>query len=146
MTRANVRATKSSKSKPTCEVENLRAAGFRKIGDWVTSANKITLDGEVPEEPGVYAFAIGSEVRYVGVASRSLKQRLNFYRNAGKSQVTNIRIRQLILDELGARQEVEVLAAVPGSSEWNGLPVDMATGLEAGIIGKFRLPWNQRGA
>ena len=90
-----VRATQPSPPKrrtlkPRCTLRDLLDAGFRHIGRWAQDGETIVLEGQVPGGAGVYAFAINEAVMYVGVASRSLKQRLSFYRNAGPTQRTNI--------------------------------------------------------
>lgn len=51
----------------------------------------------------------------------------------------------MIKIELGAGKGVELIAAFPTPSMWNGLPVDRVTGLESGLVKKFGPPWNKRG-
>ena len=43
-------------------------------------------------------------------------------------------------------KNVRVLFAMPENSEWNGLPVVIAEGLEVGLIESIRPSWNKRGA
>lgn len=49
---------------------------------------------------------------------------------------TSIRINGLIKIELEAGKRVELIAALPTASMWNGLPVDRVTGLESGLVNK----------
>jgi hypothetical protein len=42
--------------------------------------------------------------------------------------------------------KVKVLVATPEPSEWQELPVNTASGLEAGLIEMIRPSWNIRGA
>ena len=100
--------------------------------------------GDLPKAAGVYAFAIGDRVMYVGVASRNLVQRLGFYGRPAATQSTNIRLRALIC-EASENAPVRILHATPPVFDWNGLRVDGATGLEAGLIATYDLPWNKKG-
>lgn len=84
-------------------------------------------------------------VYYIGTATMGLRKRMYSYSKPGKSQKTSIRINGLIKDELEAGNIVELIAAFPDPTTWNGLPVDQVTGLEAGLIKKFAPPWNKRG-
>jgi len=74
-----------------------------------------------------------------------LKKRLYFYGKPGSTQRTSIRINGLIKKELKAGRKVELIAAFPEPSTWNGLPVDCVTGLESGLIKQYCPPWNMRG-
>jgi hypothetical protein len=127
--------------------EFLLNSGFESSAQWTLS-----LDGEIisntplPKGVGVYAFAISNAVMYVGVATMGLSKRLYFYRKPGASQKTSIRINALMKDELTQIPVIEVLTATPEDSSWNGLPIHGSAGLEFGLIKKFDLPWNVRGA
>lgn len=131
-------------NKPNLTVSRLVEAGFSKVGDWSFDGSRLLCGGRVPDERGVYAFAIADDVFYVGLASKSVLRRLYFYGNPGISQTTNIRIRSLIV-QLIPETSVSVYVAIPADSEWNGLPVHGAEGLEAGLIATFQLPWNVKG-
>lgn len=100
----------------------------------------------LPQKAGVYAFSIDDEVVYVGLASRSLAQRIYFYGNPASSQRTNIRLNALIRTALTEGKDVEVHFACPPAFEWNGFTVSGAEGLEAGMIQTWFLRWNVRGA
>lgn len=123
----------------------LLKAGFNQVGHWELRNDAIVLIGDIPTNPGVYAHVVNGEVYYIGLATMGLKKRLYFYGKPGKSQRTSIRINRLIKEKLGLNNKVEVIAASPDPSTWNGLPVDQVSGLEAGLIRKFSPPWNMRG-
>lgn len=130
----------------TLTVERLVAAGFTEVGCWeLNDARDLTHSIDLPRKPGVYAFAIDGIVQYVGLASRSLHQRLGFYRKPGPSQRTNIRLNEVIRGHLGEGRTVQVLIGHPPDQEWNGLRISGAEGLESGLIAEFDLPWNVRG-
>jgi hypothetical protein len=127
--------------------ERLLAAGFKEVGEWeLNSASDLKHLVDVPGRAGVYAFAIDGIVQYVGLASKSLRQRLGFYRTPGPSQRTNVRLNEIIRAHLGEGRRVQVLIAHPPDIEWNGLKISGSEGLEAGLIGQFDMPWNIRGA
>lgn len=134
-------------TKPTLPSACLIEAGFTELGCWELSAQQTLAHSiDLPAKPGVYAFSINDTVRYVGLASRSIKQRLNFYRTPGVSQVTNIRLNALLCDHMGKGDVVTIMVAHPPDGAWNGLKISAAEGLEAGLIAEFDLPWNVRGS
>lgn len=100
----------------------------------------------LPKQAGVYAFAQDGIVQYVGVATRSLAQRLNGYARPGPTQTTNQRVNAMLLRLLGEGTEIDILCACPPDLEWNGFVISGPVGLEAGLILRHHLPWNIRGA
>ena len=134
-------------TKPRLTVERLIKGGFSEVGCWkLNETGSLHHEIGLPKTAGVYAFAIDGTVHYVGLASKSLAQRLNFYRRPGASQTTNIRLNQIIREVLQGGSTVQVLTASPPDQSWNGLAIKGAEGLEAGIIESFDVPWNIRGA
>lgn len=133
--------------KPDLTRSFLLASGFQSSALWtLSSTGDIVSDQALPRNVGVYAFARGETVLYVGVATCGLFKRLKPYQKPNVSQKTNWRINTLIKTELGACRTIEVLTAQPLDFEWNGLPVRGDVGLELGIISRFSLPWNIRSA
>jgi hypothetical protein len=133
-------------SKPKLSVDLLISSGFERVGCWeLDKARNLAHGIDLPAEAGVYAFAIDGVVQYVGLASKSVRQRLAFYRKPGATQPTNIRLNEIIRGNLGNGLSVDILLAHPPDHEWNGMPIKGAEGLEAGLIECFELPWNMRG-
>jgi len=133
--------------KPTLTTKRLFDGGFTEAGCWeLNSARDLSHSISLPKSAGVYAFAVNGIVQYVGLASKSLHQRLGFYRKPGVSQRTNIRLNEVIRGELAKGTIVQILTAQPDDHQWNGFTVKGAEGLEAGLISEFDLPWNVRGA
>ena len=121
-------------------------AGFLSIGQWTrTLEGELKLNAKSPADPGVYAFVVDDVVVYVGLTNIGLKTRLGQYRIGHKGQKTNARVKALILETLSKGQRVVVLVAMPATVEWNGLPVNTAAGLEAGLIQMSRPVWNITG-
>lgn len=134
-------------AKSSLAVAELTERGFDPHGCWkIGSDGRLTLELPLPKEVGVYAFAQGGIVQYVGVATMGLAKRIRFYARPGATQRTSQRLNALILGELGAGRAVEIYVALPPDLEWRGLPVHGSAGLELGLIKKFRLPWNMRSA
>jgi hypothetical protein len=100
----------------------------------------------VPTIPGVYAFAIDDAVTYVGLSSSGLRRRIDQYRRGHKGQRTSARVKALIAEAVARGQEVKVWVPMPEPGEWRGLPVNVAAGLELGLIQKMRPVWNILGA
>lgn len=133
--------------KRNLRVDRLLGSGFEVVGCWeLNDARDLSHRIKLPQRAGVYAFAIDGIVQYVGLAAKSLKQRLGFYRKPGASQRTNVRLNEIIRGHLGEGRTVQVLIAHPPDYEWNGLKISGAEGLEAGLISEFDLPWNVRGS
>lgn len=132
--------------KPLLPVALLLGSGFVRSGQWTAGLAMPTIEGDIPRAAGVYAFANDQAVLYVGVGTGSLAKRLYSYGKPGPTQSTNLRVQALIAEALAAGQTIQILTATPTDTEWNGLVVNVAVGLELGIIRSFTLPWNMRSA
>ncbi|SHK55171.1 hypothetical protein SAMN05444000_13815 [Shimia gijangensis] len=131
--------------KPSLSSAQLVSRGFLPVAKWVKRDEmEIQSSVRLPPKPAVYAFAVDGQVQYVGVATKSVAQRLGHYSRPGPSQKTNQRINALIKQLLMDGKSVEILLAHPPDLDWNGFPVDGCSGLELGIIKKFELNWNIR--
>lgn len=134
-------------NKPPLTVDVLIAGGFSFTGRWVLSKEgDLILDRPAGKGVAVYAFAKAEVVFYVGVATMGLAKRLYFYGRPGITQRTSQRLNKIIKEELRALPCIDIYAAAPPDFEWNGLPVQGSVGLELGLIKRFNLPWNMRGA
>jgi hypothetical protein len=140
-----IEATRAPSEDTSWEV--LLRAGFQFLGEWTADPDsRIRLDAKAPMEPGIYAFAVGDAIVYVGLTNNALRARLDGYRIGYKGQKTNARVKELIATAIAAGQRVKVLIATPPLLAWNGLPVNTAAGLEAGLIQMIRPSWNILGA
>jgi hypothetical protein len=132
--------------KPPLTVDRLKEGGFTEAGCWHVDDGGALVILDLPAKAGVYAFAIDGVAQYVGIASKSLFQRLRFYARPGTTQRTSQRLNQQIIELCGSGAQIDVLIAFPSDLEWGGFVVKGAEGLEAGIIASYDLPWNIRGA
>jgi hypothetical protein len=127
--------------------QRLIDAGFILIGECsAAGAGAFSYSDRAPAVAGVYAFAVDGVVKYVGLTRGTLRTRLGQYVYGHPGQRTSARVKGLILDALARGRRVQVLAAQPPSSEWNGLPIDGAAGLEIGLIQTIKPEWNQHGS
>lgn len=131
------------KSTVSISPELLLRSGFQEVGSWVQAEDGgIGLNGRASSEPGVYVFLIGDEIVYVGLTLRSLQGRMNQYRRGDPRQRTSARINGRIKAALAEGAAVKVFTAQPETSQWNGLPVNTAAGLEYGLIQALTPIWN----
>jgi hypothetical protein len=127
--------------------EALLAAGFRHVGEWRAMGDgEFELSAPAPPEPGVYVFTVDGWVSYVGLTQTGLRTRMGHYRRGHERQRTSARVKVLISAALAEGKQVKVLVATPEPLSWNGLPVNTAAGLEAGLIRLIRPEWNMLGA
>ena len=143
--KSQAKKTKQRRNSQPIDEKLLLDAGFKKYGKWEFKDEHIHLVGDIPTKAGVYAHVVNGKVHYVGVATMGLKKRLYFYGKPGSTQRTSIRVNGLIKEELKSGRRVELIAAFPEPTSWDGLPVDTVTGLESGLVKKFSPPWNKRG-
>jgi hypothetical protein len=133
--------------KPPLHVSELLSAGFEFTAKWkLSEQGQMYSDKPLPKGVGVYAFAKGTVVLYVGVATMGLSKRLYFYGKPGKTQRTSLRLNKIIKNELTIIPAIDIYTAAPNDLEWNGLPIHGSAGLELGLIKKYSLPWNKRSA
>lgn len=133
----------NASSPPNINPELLVQAGFWWIGEWTLNDDEaIALEDTAPLIPGVYAFVLDNAVVYVGLTLRGLRGRMDQYRRGNPRQKTSARVNGLVKGSLAVGKRVRVLAATPEPSEWKGLPVNLAAGLEVGLIQAIRPEWN----
>lgn len=133
-------------AKPKLFVDRIIDAGFKELPCWEVASGRLRPLRNVPVQRGVYAFALCDRITYVGLASRSLKQRLYFYTRPGADQKTNIRLNSLICEAYATGERVRVFVAHPEDGHWNGFRTSGSEGLEAALIEDFDLPWNIKGS
>lgn len=140
-----------SKTKPIPEIRDevdihlLVDAGFVFLGSWVVAETGIVLSTPAPKHPGVYAFVIDGAIKYVGLTKMGFHRRMYSYSKPGNTQRTSQRINNIIAQHASAGTVVEIFIAVPPALEWNGLPINTAAGLEAGLIELIQPEWNKLG-
>jgi hypothetical protein len=134
-----------AQTKPTLMASDLLAGGFEAAGRIGYTADGLMMP-VLPKQAGVYAFCQDGVAHYVGVATRSLSQRLNGYARPGPTQTTNQRVNAMLCELIKGGASIDILCACPPDLEWNGFVISGSVGLEAGLILRHHLPWNIRGA
>ena len=126
----------------------LAKGGFIQIGQWEidSETGEAFIAGDISKEPGVYAHLLNGRVVYVGSAQRGLRGRMRRYATS-KTMRTSQRVREAAAEALRDGAVIEVWAHTPsGVPHWlDGLPIDLVTGLEDGLIKHLRPEWNRRG-
>lgn len=126
--------------------ERLLQGGFILLGEWLALTDgEFELSTRAPTDPGVYAFIVDDCVRYIGLTQTGLRTRMGHYRRGHARQRTSARVKGLIARTLAEGKAVKVMIAIPEPTEWNGLPVSTAAGLEAGLIRMIQPEWNVQG-
>jgi hypothetical protein len=126
---------------------DLLQLGFQRFGTWAAVDGDLRLAEDKgfdakPSGHWVYAFQLDRETVYIGATRMTLPRRLYGYRKPGPTQTTNIRLKALLLEEIGKGASIDVLGARPGHELWNGLDLDRAYGLESALITALRPRWN----
>jgi hypothetical protein len=129
----------------------LVAAGFVRAGIWRGGED---IHHFVPAQPGVYVFVVQGKIMYVGsskgtVEKTTLRSRMRSYQRSQSNGLSKRPVHLAIAELHKVKGKIEVFTLVPDMSEqqikWKGLPIDLVTGLEAGLIRKFIPKWNIRG-
>lgn len=148
-TRNDLGKVRSAAITPQAEpwpIERLLSAGFERLGDCTLLADTFEYSTKAPNKPDVYAFAVDGYIAYIGLTRGGLRTRLGHYVYGHTRQRTSHRVKGLILEALSEGRIVSAFIALPPQFEWNGLPVDGASGLETALIKMIRPPWNKQGA
>ncbi|MBB3175613.1 hypothetical protein FHR90_003475 [Endobacter medicaginis] len=143
------------------QTDTLLDLGFIDVGAWrlgddgkiylhldeeKRSESRVLLD----MEKALYSFAgPDGEVLYIGKTARAIRQRFNGYRTPGGRQRTNIRCNAAIRERLNSGQETRVLVFPMtlhlSHLRYGDFPINIAAGLEDGLIEAFNPPWNKSG-
>ncbi|WP_206002440.1 GIY-YIG nuclease family protein [Paraburkholderia antibiotica] len=119
--------------------------GFQVAGEWLPDNDTVRMSFQrlAGQHNILYAFVCNGEVKYVGVSSQTLRQRMAGYRSPGPKSTTNIRNNRNIRGQLDQGVAVEVYA-LPDSGLMHIGPfhLNLAAGLEASIITSLRPEWN----
>lgn len=101
---------------------------------------------KIPKVRAIYAFVRGDEVLYVGAAT-DLRRRLGAYRRRQQHGSRRRRPVHGLLTEALGKSAVQVFTRTFDEEHgtFDGLPVDLLIGVEAGLIATTNPIWNRRG-
>jgi hypothetical protein len=94
------------------------------------------------DAPGLYAFVIEDAIVYVGLATLGISRRLRSYETDDPRERKQRPVTSLLGEALADGQQVKVFVATPEVLDRNGVPVDVAAGLETALIARARPWWN----
>jgi Uri superfamily endonuclease len=133
----------------TESIGKLAHIGFEAVGEWFLEEGvlKYRLSKHGEARKILYAFVSDGQVLYIGKSVRALTQRLNEYMKPGPTQITNIKNHQHIRDVLREGKEVKIFVFAPPEDElvYRGVPLNLAAGLEDGLIAALQPAWNDAG-
>ncbi len=119
--------------------------GFRYAGNWtlVSDELQLYLKSYTNSKNVLYAFISNGEIKYIGKTTQPLAKRLYGYMNPGKTQSTNIKNNKNIKGLLSKQEPVDVFVLPDnGLLNYGGFPINLAAGLEDGLIASIDPPWN----
>jgi len=97
----------------------------------------------------LYAFIVYNElnefgeVKYVGKTTKTLVQRFKGYTNPGNGQATNWKVHCMVRLALESGHRVESYSFQDNTPlQWNGVNLNIAAGIEDGVIAYWRPEWN----
>lgn len=126
-------------------MNRLLSIGFRCIGHWVLDDEKIKpiLNSNINDRNVLYSFVVDGEIQYIGKTIQPLIKRMGGYRNPGKSQTTNIRNNQKIMEAIKSGGTVDIFALSDnGLIKYGIFHLNLAAGLEDSLIATINPPWN----
>ena len=130
-------------------LDRLIAARFEQTGAWRRNEHgQVVCEGSLPKAPGVYVFVVSRIIRYVGSAQRSLSARMKSYERRQRDQKSDRPVHLELGKAIDRDAIVEIYTRVindPIQNDPDGLPIDYAIGLEAGLIQAVDPAWNRRG-
>lgn len=129
-------------------LEKLTQVGFIKVGRWSLESGKprYSLHELAGATDVLYAFVSDGQVLYLGKTTKELRRRMYGYQRPGPTQRTNIACHAKLLEVLTAKQAVDIYVfRDPEPKLHAGIPINLAAGLEDGLILEFRPPWNKAG-
>lgn len=123
--------------------------GFKKVGYWELNDGKLrcTLEKMMHVKNVLYAFICNGTVKYIGKTLQPLKKRMSGYQNPGKTQRTNIKNHQNILEILKQEEAVDIFALPDnGLLHYGSFHLNLAAGLEDALIHQLAPAWNNTGS
>lgn len=129
-------------------MNRLLQIGFLPVGYWELNENRIlsVLNQNSERTNVIYCFIINAVPKYFGITRNTLRSRMYQYSNPGRSQSTNIRINQLLTNELQNNSHVEIYVFLDnGLIQYGNFTINLALGLEETLINCYQSEWNFRG-
>jgi hypothetical protein len=129
-------------------MQRLLQLGFVPVGHWYLENEilRFNLDRHQNATNILYSFISNGEIKYIGKTTMTLQTRMYGYQNPGPTQITNIRVKNLILNLLQEQNSVDIFVFVDnGLLSYGSYRVNLAAGLEDTLIREIGPEWNFRG-
>ena len=129
-------------------MKELIEIGFEKVGEWEFKNELLicNLNNNYPDQDILYSFVYENDIKYIGKSVKSISQRLYGYRKPNKSQTTNYRINELIIEKLKNGIQIEIYLFIDNVGlNYRGHKINLSAGLEDNLIAKFSPEWNSMG-
>ncbi len=126
-------------------MNRLIEVGFSVAGHWLLKESNIHFEliRYSTQKNFLYAFACDGQVKYVGKTTRQLSQRMSNYKNPDKTQATNVKGHDRILQFLTEGTAVDILALPDnGLVHYGQFHLNLAAALEDSIIKIMKPEWN----
>ncbi len=115
----------------------LAQAGFVHAGAFSFRDGEVLLDHAAPHAPGVYAFALQDDVRYVGSTMGDLAQRLRFYRQRQRNARDTRPVHAELGRALSVHGAVQIYVLAPSTHETRAI--------EDSLLRRLAPAWNRIG-
>lgn len=128
-------------------LSQLEAFGFMKAGEWFVQKGQLTFDlRSFSDEVNIlYAYVVDGEVKYIGKSVQTLRKRVYLYKLGHDSQKANFRVNGELMEALKNSDKVDIYVLVPKIPLFYfDVEIDLAAGLENGMIKKFDPEWNKQ--
>lgn len=126
-------------------MNRLLEIGFQCVGHWKLDDGRpvCELTSQMKTPNVLYAFVSNGEIKYIGKTTQPLKGRMAGYQSPDPRQSTNIKNNENIKMLLEADEAVDIFV-LPDSGllHYGGFHLNLAAGLEDGLISEISPPWN----
>ena len=125
--------------------ELIKKMGFVKAGSWEIEEGQLSyqLGDYLNVSRVLYAFVVNGVVTYIGKTNQKLSKRMYSYKNPGSSQLTNLRIIDIIKNCLDKGLKIDIYVFISHISiEISDIPINVAAGLEDNLIIFINPEWN----
>ncbi len=125
----------------------LKKADFEKVGEWKLESDCLQFDihcqSAKNSEGGLYSLVIDDEPKFIGIANKSLQERMKLYTNSNSGYTKLVRNAKGIYMALSLNSRVEIFFLRNEGCVYNDIfPVDLSAGIFDSLIKACSPEWN----